>query len=100
MKLTKIFLRNNKNIKIFQADKGGRVVITDLDLYKQKMIDHLNLNSEKHFYYYCNNIDFEYARNLCETKFNEIRPKLNEYFMKDERSNFKNLYYPLQFSES
>lgn len=39
---TKIFLRKNPHVRIFPADKGGKIVITDVDTYDVKMSLHIN----------------------------------------------------------
>lgn len=97
MKRSRNFLHNNPDIIVLPADKGGRMVVTDLSTYKEKMRAHIQSNVDKKFYYHCKTIDFEYARNFCETKYNELRVVINNYFSNDKNMGFMNLCFPLAF---
>lgn len=52
MKRTNQFLKLNPAIKIFPADKGGKIIITDLMTYNGKMKAFLKSNTENRFYYH------------------------------------------------
>lgn len=94
MMRTNLFLKRNPHIKIFQADKGGKIVITDSNTYKEKMDSYLKSNTDNGFYYHCKNLDFEHARSFCEAKYDELRPTINMYLTKDTNLNYK---HPLKF---
>lgn len=73
MKRTRIFLNDNKQIRIFSADKGGRIIITDRETYADKMRSHIDLNVKNQNYVYCDGLTFEYVRSLCEAKYEGTR---------------------------
>lgn len=97
MKRTRIFLNDNPNVKIFPADKGGRIVITDSNMYREKMNEHMQMNVNRKVYYHCRDFSFEYVRHLCESKYERIRNFLNVYFKDDFSLNYKNLCQRLSF---
>lgn len=97
MERTKLFLENNPNVKVFPADKGGRIVIADLDVYMNKMRSYLNLNSMKGIYFFCKGLTVDYVRMICESKYDEIRNLVNEFFDKDKSMGFAYLCNKLAF---
>lgn len=97
MKNTRSFLIRNPHVKIFPADKGGKVVITDMNLYSERMNDHLLINLKKGVYYYCEGLTFEYIRDVCESKYRRIRDGLNAFFKLDDALGYDNVCKLLSF---
>ena len=65
-------LKNNKNIIIKEADKGGKVVIMSTKHYCKMIYDHLN-----------NNQIFEKTDNICGNKvMNKIKKNNSEVLKK------------------
>lgn len=91
MKLTKAFLLKNQNVKIFPADKGGRIVITDLTTYQSKMESFITSNVSDGIYLHLKGFDFRYVKDVCESKCERFIEKVNSFFEKDRLLNFKNL---------
>lgn len=90
MEHTKMFLSRNVDVKVFSADKGGRVVITDTRIYHAKMIDHLKCNVAKGIYRELKGFDFEYIRHVCESKYERVRNEVNVWLEKDSRIFLEN----------
>lgn len=83
MERTKRFLKLNQNVRIIPADKGGKVVITDGDTYKQKMNDYVTSCIRSQVYFRFDSLPLEYVKFICETKYNAIREKVEEIFTSD-----------------
>lgn len=66
---TMTFLKSNPDVKIFPADKGGRIVVTDVDTYYAKMAFHLDQKVKRGIYRRFEGLSFEYVRDLCEAKY-------------------------------
>lgn len=81
--LAMIFLKNNNDIIIAQADKGGKVIIMDRILYELKVDEHLKENLENHTYYHWKEGSIESCRKILEPKFTGLRMSLNQYLRKD-----------------
>lgn len=94
---TLVFLKSNPNVKIFPADKGGRIVITDLQTYRTKMTSHLYQNVKLGVYRHLKGLSFDYVRDLCESKYERIRDAVNMIFSADVSLGFKSLCKHLAF---
>lgn len=89
MKRTKVFLINNPNVRICPADKGGKTVITDTNVYAHKMRTHLMSNVNDGVYICLDGFSFDYIRKICESKYGKIRNIVNEFFKRDATLSFK-----------
>lgn len=78
---TIIFLKSNPDVKIFPADKGGRIVVTDWI--------HLDQNVKRGIYRRFEGLSFEYVRDLCEAKYEKVRGAANEVFAVDKSLGMK-----------
>lgn len=93
---TELFLQSNSDIIIAPADKGGKVVIMDKSIYKQKVMEHLKTNIANHTYFHWKGASVDDCRKILEPSYDKIRMKLNECFAVDEKNFFKNLCMPLE----
>lgn len=88
MKLTKIFLTENSHVKIFRADKGGKVVITDATTYEEKMKRFIEANVNAGVYFRLDKVGFDYVKSICEGKYAKLIGILNSWFENDRRVGF------------
>lgn len=97
MKRAKAYLSKNRNVRIIPADKGGKIVITDLETYRNKVIKHLDMNVKIGTYSRCEGLSREYIKDVCEVKYKSIRDLLNPFFGVDRSLNFENVCRDLCF---
>ncbi len=91
------FLNENKNIIISQADKGGKVVIMDRNMYNSKMEKYLKECTKDHTYFKCERLSVNDVSNYVEEKYGQLRLLINQFLLNDARQGFPNLCYPLTF---
>lgn len=93
---TRRFLKNNGEIMIVSADKGGKVVITTKDVYEEKMgrfID--DCSNSKIFFKIPISMDFNQIRNYVEDEYDKLRATINPYLLLDMTENRVNPSYQL-----
>lgn len=83
MERTKIFLSRHPDVKVFPADKGGKVVITDHGMYVEKMRMYLALNVKSGIYFHCQGLTISYVKKICEEKYENLMNMVNEVFGAD-----------------
>lgn len=93
----KKYLKKNKNIIVAPADKGGKCIIMEKDIYETKVLDHLKSNLKDHIYFHWKNASAEECRKLLEPKFEQIRIPLNPYLAVDIKRNLKDTCHPVEF---
>lgn len=91
---TRKFLRDNSNIIITLADKGGKVVITEKDIYKQKMNEFVNGCIEKRIFHKVN-LSFEDRRSYVESKYENLIRNINPYLEDDAQKGYLHCCYQL-----
>lgn len=62
MKLEKAFLSRNPGVKVIPVDKGGKIIITDESVYRNKMETFISENVLKGMYLRLEGIDFGYVQ--------------------------------------
>lgn len=97
MERVRIFLKKNPSVRIFPADKGGKVVIADVQTNKGKMKSYLELNTKAKIYFRCEDLSIGYVKEMCESKYGCIRAAMNEFFERDRLMGFENLGRKLVF---
>lgn len=80
-----------------QADKGGKVVIMDKQLYESKMKDYLKECTEDHIYFKCDELRVTDVSRYVEDKYDQLRVSINRFLIYDSNKGFPNLCYPLKF---
>lgn len=91
MERTKKFLHTNPGIRIFPADKGGKVVVTDHQVYVEKMRMYLHVNVKTGIYFKCQGFTVEHVKKIWEEKYDRVRQMVNGYFENDFKLGFKNV---------
>lgn len=97
MDRARAFLNKNPDVKVFPADKGGKVVIADLTTYKEKMKLYLELGTNSKVYFLCEGFSVGYVKEMCELKYRRIRTTVNAFFERDRLSDFRNLCPKLSY---
>lgn len=87
--LCRMFLKANKDIIIIPADKGGKVIVMDAELYENKIEEHLQENLKDHTYYHWKNGTIEECRRILEPKFERLRSLLEGFLEKDARNGMR-----------
>lgn len=91
------FLKQNPNIIVLQADKGGKIVVVNRSLYESKMNDYLQDCVNNRTYFKCTSLSLEDVAFFVEGKYDCLRSSLNEFLIKDAEKGLSNLCYPLSF---
>lgn len=87
------FLKNNKELVVLPADKGGKMVILDVDGYERRARDHLNKGLLEGVYFISPMLTEQYARDLVEKKYSDLMVALNPHFKEDiETGKFGCIY--------
>lgn len=94
---TKNFLKDNAQLLITQADKGGKTVIIDKSLYDQKMNEFVNNNVREHTYFKINAKNTNEITRYMESKYMEVRRNINPYFTRDRENNALDWIHTLIF---
>lgn len=91
MRLTRTFLSKNVHIRIFRADKGGKVIVTDEQTYENKMKRFIDSNVNNGIYFHLNSIKFQYVKMICEEKYDQLIRAFNAAFEADRLLGHKDL---------
>lgn len=86
---TRLFLKRNPEIKILRADKGGKAVIIEEDVYYAKAADYVKRCVGEDVYRRLDGLSFKYIRELCESKYREMREVVNEVSRRDSFDELK-----------
>lgn len=86
--LAAMFLKANKVIVVAPADKGGKIIIMDKNVYETKIDEHLKKNLEDHTYYHWKGATIDDCREILEPKFERVRTSLNSFLLEDARNGF------------
>lgn len=81
--LCSAFLKANRDIIVSTADKGGKIIIMDREIYEAKVNEHLEINLKDHTYYHWKDATIKDCRKIVEPKFDRLRLALNVCLRKD-----------------
>lgn len=93
-KKTVQYLKDNPNVVVSQADKGGKVVIMNRRLYDLKMGEYLNGCVKDHTYFKCDSLGLDDVTGLIEEKYGVLRSAINGFLMQEAEDGLANLCYP------
>lgn len=94
---TKRFLIKNPDIIITLADKGGKVVILDKQMYMRKMNGFVDENIQNRVYRRVSAESTRIVTTNMENKFDEIRRELNPFLIIDKDADRPFWIHPLRF---
>lgn len=97
MKLARNFLSKNPEVKVLPADKGGRVVITDVLTYRRKMSAFIADNVDKGIYFHMEGMTLRYVKGICESAYANVRKLVNEFIELDNFTNPKRIWDKIIF---
>lgn len=94
---SQLFLRDNPEVVITPADKGGKTIILDRGIYNKKVDEHIKENLSDHTYFHWKNANIDDCRRVLEPKYERIRALLNPYLKKDVYDGRPNTCHQLKF---
>lgn len=96
LKLSLKFLRQNQNIIIAMADKGGKSVITTRDFYNDKM-DKFIQDGVRNRIFFPIKLSCIELRKYIEDKYQDLREKVNPFLKEDASKGYKHCCHQLKF---
>ena len=91
---TRKFLKENRNVIITLADKGGKIVIADRETYNMKMETFMNDSIKRNIIFKVN-LPFDDRRLYVEGKFTSVIKNINKYLLEDVKKGYPNCCYQL-----